>query len=164
MTRIAFTVWGVPQPKGSARAFVPKGWKRPVITSDNKSLRAWEDVIRAELQRIVAEIEPRARAVIFGAAISVTIVFYLPRPKTAARRWAPMVKPDLSKLIRGAEDALTGIVFKDDAQVVAIHAWKVYADGPSRADFQIEPLTVIDVSQQPQLPIAAVPAARTASV
>ena len=39
---IKFTVYGDPSPKGSARAFVPKGWTRPIITSATKGLKAWE--------------------------------------------------------------------------------------------------------------------------
>jgi Holliday junction resolvase RusA-like endonuclease len=38
-----------------------------------------------------------------------------------------IVKPDLSKLIRCTEDAMTGIVFLDDAQVAELLARKVYA-------------------------------------
>lgn len=34
--RVSFTVLGTPQPQGSAKGFVPKGWTRAVITTDNK--------------------------------------------------------------------------------------------------------------------------------
>ena len=36
------------------------------------------------------------------------------------------MRPDLSKLIRATEDALTGIIYADDAQIVDIHAKKEY--------------------------------------
>ena len=32
---IQFTVYGRPEPQGSTRAFIPKGWKRATVTSDN---------------------------------------------------------------------------------------------------------------------------------
>jgi Holliday junction resolvase RusA-like endonuclease len=35
-----------------------------------------------------------------------------------ALRWRPASTPDLSKLLRSTEDALTGVVWKDDARVV----------------------------------------------
>jgi Holliday junction resolvase RusA-like endonuclease len=38
--------------------------------------------------------------------------------------------PDLDKLIRAILDALTGVVWRDDGQVVDIVASKVYADTP----------------------------------
>jgi Holliday junction resolvase RusA-like endonuclease len=31
-------------------------------------------------------------------------------------------------LIRGVQDSLTGVVYEDDAQVIRVLAWKVYAD------------------------------------
>lgn len=34
MTQLSFVVWGVAQPKGSAKAFIPKGWNRAVVTSE----------------------------------------------------------------------------------------------------------------------------------
>jgi len=40
----------------------------------------------------------------------------------------PTVKPDLTNLRKAAEDGLTGVVWKDDAQVVMGQTVKVYAD------------------------------------
>ena len=52
--------------------------------------------------------------------------------------------PDLSKLVRGFEDAVKGILWKDDSQVTAITASKAYAalHESSRAmvTTEIEPL------------------------
>ena len=42
-------------------------------------------------------------------------------------------RPDTSKLVRGAEDALNGVIWKDDAQVITIIATKAYCDGPGGA-------------------------------
>lgn len=145
--RLLFTVYGVAQPKGSARAFIPKGWTRPIITSDNKGLRAWEDTIRAELQRVMGELEPFARQTLFDAPISLSIVFRLPRPKSKPKHVTmPTSRPDLDKCVRGAIDALTGVLFKDDAQVVAIVARKVYTAGAACAEFLIEPAIAITES------------------
>jgi Holliday junction resolvase RusA-like endonuclease len=38
--------------------------------------------------------------------------------------------PDLDKLVRAILDSLTGVVWRDDAQVVDIVARKVYAETP----------------------------------
>lgn len=57
--------------------------------------------------------------------------FALPRPRSRPKRdhW-PDRRPDLDKLGRALLDALTGIVFLDDAQVVALDPTKEYAGMP----------------------------------
>jgi Holliday junction resolvase RusA-like endonuclease len=42
----------------------------------------------------------------------------------------PTVKPDVSKLVRAAEDACTGILWADDALIVEQYASKVYGEKP----------------------------------
>jgi Holliday junction resolvase RusA-like endonuclease len=44
------------------------------------------------------------------------------------KRPQPIVPPDLDKLIRGVGDALTGVLYDDDSQVIRCLAWKTYAD------------------------------------
>jgi len=54
-------------------------------------------------------------------------------PKEAVKRLKkgkrvfPASRPDLTKLIRSVEDALTGILWRDDAQVISQVALKRYA-------------------------------------
>lgn len=140
--RIAFTVFGTAQPKGSARAFLPKGWKRPIITSDNPSLKSWEGLVRGELQRVMADTHLTVKAMLFDAPIAIGLAFYLPRPKSAPKRVIlPTKRPDLDKLVRGTIDALSGVAFSDDTQVVKIDAAKLYADGAARVDITIQPFT-----------------------
>lgn len=50
-------------------------------------------------------------------------------------------KPDLSKLLRALEDGMTGVVFKDDAQVAIAEVSKLYAD-QGRG-----PMTLVTVEQ-----------------
>jgi len=40
----------------------------------------------------------------------------------------PVVKPDVDKLARALLDALTGVAYGDDAQVVEMHVCKTYGD------------------------------------
>ena len=40
----------------------------------------------------------------------------------------PTTKPDATKLVRAVEDALTGVIWRDDSQVVRQWASKVYDD------------------------------------
>jgi Holliday junction resolvase RusA-like endonuclease len=134
---IQFTVYGDPSPKGSARAFIPKGWTRPIITSATKGLKAWES-------KIASAAGAQADGRLLTGAVIVTVAFYLSRPKSAPKKLIPHItRPDLDKLIRGATDALTGIVWKDDAQAIEIRATKAYVDtgeDAPRAEFTILPL------------------------
>ena len=124
---LTFTVYGAPSPKGSTRAFVPKGWTRPIITSATKGLKAWES-------KIAAAAGAQANGEVFTGPIMVNIAFYLPRPRSLKKGAGPHIKrPDLDKLIRGATDALIGIVYRDDAQIVTISAKKVYVSTPDEA-------------------------------
>jgi len=139
MTALTFTVFGVAQTKGSARAFIPKGWTRPVITNSNKSAKSWE--------ALIAEAAGRAldgRGTLFHGAIQLAIAFYLPRPKllSRSRESAHVKAPDVDKLARCAIDALSAVLIRDDSQITDLHVTKAYAalgDSP-RAVITLEPL------------------------
>jgi len=62
-------------------------------------------------------------------AIGIEIEFQVRRPKTVKREF-PTVAPDLDKYIRAVLDALTGIAYQDDSQVIDIKATKVYSNSP----------------------------------
>jgi Holliday junction resolvase RusA-like endonuclease len=59
--------------------------------------------------------------------VAIQLDFFMLKPRTI-KRDMPTVPPDLDKLIRGVLDALTGIVYRDDAQVVSILATKSYGE------------------------------------
>lgn len=116
---------GVPAPQGSARAFV-RG-NRAIITHDNKKTMPWRDSIawhaRARFN-IDSIMWPRP------SALHVEVDFVMPRRKAEPKRVTPAHtrKPDVDKLARAVLDALTGILFEDDSQVVALIAGKRTAD------------------------------------
>jgi Holliday junction resolvase RusA-like endonuclease len=143
MTDLTFTVFGVPQPKGSTRAFVPKGWTRPIITSANPKNKGW--------QQLVAEAASRAldgRGQLFEGPVALSVAFYLPRPKSLPKRITDhLKKPDLDKLTRCAGDALTKVLWRDDSQVVRIVATKAYAEANA------SPRAVVRVWAVMQLPL-----------
>lgn len=118
---IEFFVPGIPRPKGSTRAFMPKGARFPVVTSDNKNLKPWAAIVAA----FALEHRPPQP---WSRAISVRLQFYLPRPKSLPVRLAPShtKKPDIDKLARAVLDALTGIMWIDDAQITQLYASKQY--------------------------------------
>lgn len=120
--RVTFAAWGIAQPKGSTRAFLPKGWTRPVVTSDNPKTKGWQQTV-AE-----AALAAMPSPVLMDGPVSLDVTFYLKRPKSLGKKSrAHTTKPDLDKLVRSVKDALTHIVWHDDSQVIAVQAWKFYA-------------------------------------
>ena len=74
--------------------------------------------------------------------IRVKMRFYLPRPKSHynskkelkknAPTWCDK-RPDILKLARSTEDALTGIVYQDDSQTCSLYLEKLYSENPGVA-------------------------------
>ena len=58
---LRFTVDGIPQAKGSIRAFMPEGALQPVLTSTNKKLKAWERDIAKAAQEAMRRLPDFAR-------------------------------------------------------------------------------------------------------
>lgn len=149
MTELVFTVFGLPQPQGSAKAFMPKGSRYPVVTSDNPNLKAWRrDVARAALSAGCAGRQPH------DGPMRVELDFYLHRPQALKVDRPHITRPDVDKLARGILDALTGVVWRDDGQVVTLTARKFYTEAG------VSPRAVILV-QPEDLPLMAA-AERTA--
>jgi Holliday junction resolvase RusA-like endonuclease len=121
---LRFVIYGVAQPQGSTRGFVPKGWKRAVITSDNPQNKGWRQLVAEGASRALAE----SGVGLIDTPVHLSVAFYLPRPKSLPKRVAAHVKrPDLDKLLRSVGDALTRVVWADDAQLVKITGAKDYA-------------------------------------
>ena len=119
---LSFIVYGVAQPKGSARAFVPKGWTRAVVTAANPKTKGWQQLVSE------AALQAKDWPTLIEGPLALTVTFYLPRPKSIGKKTVPHTKkPDLDKLVRSVKDGLTHIVWRDDAQVIEVHAWKCYA-------------------------------------
>lgn len=118
---VKFEVVGAAKPKGSMKAFIPKGWNRPVLTSTNASVKTWEQTIRNVAQDYANTYTTDS--------VRVRLRFALPRPKSLSRQVKPShtKRPDVDKLARAALDALTGILWKDDSQVTSLNASKIYA-------------------------------------
>jgi crossover junction endodeoxyribonuclease RusA len=59
--------------------------------------------------------------------LELSVIFYLPRPKTATRQF-PAVMPDVDKLLRAVFDSLSGVIYLDDSRIIRATAQKLYAD------------------------------------
>lgn len=117
-----------PAPQGSFFGKIvgggTRGPLRAIVVPDHKATEPWRRAVRT-----AAETAIRAASWLpLNEALSVEIVFVLDRPKTAAKRTWPSVRPDLDKLCRSTLDALTDLVIADDARVVRLVACKRYAE------------------------------------
>ena len=155
---LMFSVYGVPVPQGSMRAFIPKGWKRPVLTSANPKLKSWRQLI-AEGASQAMQAQPASERGLLLEGVRLSVAFYLPRPKSLPKRaTANVKKPDIDKCVRSILDSLTRVVFRDDSQVVELFATKQYAsltDAP-HVEICVEPtLGTHPVRPAPSFPLFA---------
>lgn len=126
---IRFAVRGLPIPQGNLRASVVNG--HAYLHEKSKGpLSAWRHAVASAAQ-------PYAPKTLWEGPVSITLLFTLPQPKSrkewAGRgknkrrvKWWPDRRPDVDKLARACLDALTNVVFRDDAQVVGLSATKRY--------------------------------------
>jgi crossover junction endodeoxyribonuclease RusA len=113
---IQFRAIGAPVPQGSMKVIHGR-----VLHSQGSALAVWRSS--------VAWAAKQAGATLSDQPIDMAMVFIMPRPKSVKRPF-PTVAPDLDKLVRGVLDALTGIAYLDDAQVISISAHKIYGTTP----------------------------------
>lgn len=137
---ITFFAAGMPQPKGSARAFMRPGMRHPVVVQANAAKgKTWQGVVSTAA--VEAGVKP------LEGPVSVSLVFLVPRPRShygtgknasvlkASAPAHPSTKPDVDKLARACLDAMTGVAYRDDAQVFDLVALKAYCgySGEERA-------------------------------
>lgn len=142
--QIRFWVPGIPAPAGSKKGFYNKKKNRVFIVDDCSRNKPWQTDVKAFGYQAY-------RGPVLTGPVHVCVFFYMPRPKghygtghnmLRLKESAPLYPtsaPDTTKLFRSVEDALTGLIWKDDAQVVIQFLRKFYAGekGPG-ADIAIQ--------------------------
>lgn len=142
---MAFVVHGEARPGGSKRAFPIRKNGRIVkiaTVEDAKGVKEWRGSVAA-----VAAEAMNGRGLLTGP-IEVRLTFYRPRPQghygtgrnaalvKASAPAFPATRPDVLKLARAVEDALSGIVYRDDAQIVEELLRKRYGE-PARCEIEV---------------------------
>jgi Holliday junction resolvase RusA-like endonuclease len=135
MTHIEFFVPGQARPAGSKSAFKNPRTGQLIVTHANPKTKEWMDSVKWHAMKHVG------RMCLLTDAICLKLTFLRQRPKGdygtgrndgVLKSSAPLhnIKvPDLTKLTRCVEDALTGIIWKDDSQVIAQRTNKRYCRG-----------------------------------
>jgi crossover junction endodeoxyribonuclease RusA len=125
MDSLTFRVEGMaPAPQGSKRHL-----GNGVMVESCKQVKPWRYMVT---QAAIATGVPLMRG-----PVSLSVVFLFQRPKghygaKGLKPSAPrfhMVRPDLSKVLRSTEDALTGVLYDDDARIVSTTMLKRYCVG-----------------------------------
>lgn len=134
---ITVTAYGLPGPQGSKK-HVGNG----VMVESSAKVKPWrQDVKHAALD--VTGAFPDWTVLTGPLAVAMTFTFARIKSHYRTGRYAhllkdtaplqPTVYPDLSKIVRSTEDALTGVIWKDDAQVVQyvrLGKWYAGVDAP----------------------------------
>lgn len=119
---------GIPKAQARAKAFVyKKGGAMRVGHYDPETSRDWK---RTVLDRVATEARSRDMAPTAGP-IGLELVFTLTRPKSLPKRVIYHTrKPDVDNLAKAVKDAMKGVVYGDDSQVVSLSVAKGYGLKP----------------------------------
>lgn len=122
---IKFVVPGKPQGKG-----------RPRVTRNG----TYTPKATKEYQRTISTCAKLSNNIYYEKEpLSATILCFYPIPKNTPKykrkmmiegKTYPMVKPDLDNVAKAILDALNGVCYKDDNQIVELHIKKKYSDEP----------------------------------
>jgi len=121
----SFFVVGRPAPKGSSRGLLMPAkpgtpgavlladgrWMRAGVAFDNDRTRSWG-------RAVAVAASAHAPAELIDGPVYCSCRFVFERPKATKYPLAPAGPPDADKLERCVWDALTGVIWTDDARVV----------------------------------------------
>ena len=116
-------------PVGKQRARYAKRGNHVMAYTPDKT-RNYESLIKEAAIEAMGSSEP--------LETPVTLYLYIraPIPKSLSKKRIeaclnglekPIKKPDASNVLKSVEDAMNGVVYKDDSQIVNIHVSKVYS-------------------------------------
>lgn len=132
---IKFTIPGAPVSQGRPRA---RRAGNKIMMYDPKPSKDYKEFVA----NIALEYAPSKP---IETPLFVNIAIYRKIPKSTSKKdrqlmldgmKRPITKPDTSNYVKGIEDALNGIIYKDDSQIVELRATKYYSDSP-RAEIEI---------------------------
>lgn len=136
---IQFTVYGEPVAQGRPKFSTASGFPKAY---DPAKSRDYKDYVRLA----AAEHAPTA---LLEGSIGMMLTIYRSIPKSFSKKKVvlaeagdlrPTTKPDVDNYLKGVKDALKGVIWKDDSQVVEVFAQKRYSVRP-RIEVKIKDLS-----------------------
>ena len=128
MFQVTFKVLGEPRGKGRAR-FARMG--KFVRTYTDEKTRTYEDTIRTFAQKAMGSSEPLKTALDVFLYISTPIpASYSKKDKEACLNGFMLAtkRPDIDNVAKAVLDAISGVVYVNDTQVVNLHCTKRYGE------------------------------------
>lgn len=136
---INFTIPGKPEPQLRPRA---KRAGRGIRMYDPPKTKRYKEYVS-----LIAKKHAPKKLLEGELAMSIIIYRHIPKSTTKAKRKKmiagdirPIVKPDNTNYAKGIEDALNGIIYKDDSHIVDLHISKYYSDEP-RVEVSVKELS-----------------------
>jgi Holliday junction resolvase RusA-like endonuclease len=148
--KIEFFVPGIARTAGSKTAFKNPKTGKVIVTHAGKYSKQWMDMVKFFAMQVANKM------CLLEGPIRLTLEFYKERSKSHFKARGgeptdilkdsapkfPTMKPDLTKLTRAVEDAVTKIIWKDDAQVVEQYTFKAYCDNKQKPGVMIRIATI----------------------
>jgi Holliday junction resolvase RusA-like endonuclease len=101
---------------------------------DPETSRDWK---RTVLDRVASWVNENNFAP-FEAELRMQLIFRLPRPKSLPKKVVfHTLRPDADNLAKAVKDAMKGIVYRDDSQVVFLAIEKKYAEHAQQTGVEI---------------------------
>ena len=135
---LKFTVKGDPVPQG-----------RPRATRIGNKITMYDPKKSRDYKKLVStSVDSQYKGEPLQNALEMTIDIYRFIPKSTTKKnrgliennlYRPIVKPDVTNIAKGVEDALNGILYKDDSQIVDLRIRKYYSDNP-RIEIEVKEL------------------------
>ena len=82
---------------------------------------------KATKEAMAWEVKQQWKQKIITKEVAIKIKFFVPNKRS-----------DLDNLLKAPQDILTGIIYKDDSQIVEIHCWKVIDKTNPRIEISIK--------------------------
>ena len=129
---LAFDIPGQPIGQGRPKFSTINGHARAYDPEKSRNYKAYVRLLATQAMK------DRGFTMIEGPCVlSINAYFEVPKSKSKKFREAalngleyPTKKPDLSNIIKGIEDALNGVAYKDDALIVRLGVTKLYSEIP----------------------------------
>jgi Holliday junction resolvase RusA-like endonuclease len=145
----------VPQPRAKTRLFRNPHSPLGVTAShyEPATAKAWKATV-------IAQIVTQKPASPVEGPLALSLRFYLPRPQSLPKREHFHVKrPDCDNLAKAVKDALKGVVYRDDSQIVQLTVTKEYGPAPG-VGIRVERVFALQPPRQADLTAAASPQER----
>lgn len=133
MTDLNFYIPGIPKPAGSKKAFRHAKTGKVMLVDACDGSRDWKTTVSQYALSF------RGSSGLMSGPLSLTVEFRMPRPKNHYRANGTLKEsspvwhtnaPDATKLLRAVEDALNGVLWRDDRQIVLQSVSKAYGESP----------------------------------